>query len=262
LASSTTCRITFDVLLAQEFPMQIRLGAALVAEFVGSFALTFVGILAIRWADGWLVNIALAHGLILAVLVSACLPTSGGHINPAITVGFLLTGKIKPVAGIAYIVIQLIGGVAAALAVLALFGPDAGEKAVVAGTPSLAAGVTPSVALLAEIIATFLLAFVVWGTAADPRARNVGGFAIGLVVAANILAVGPISGASMNPQRSFGPTLVAGSAELWKHHWIYWVGPIVGAGLASLVYHLVMWPRQRELGLDAPAMDVPPSQRP
>jgi aquaporin Z len=241
--------------------MQVRLGAALVAEFVGSFALTFVGILAIRWADGSLVHIALAHGLILAVMVCACMPTSGGHINPAITIGFLLTGKIKPVAGVAYIVIQLIGGVVAALAVLALFGPEAGEKIVRAGTPDLGAGVTPSVALLAEIIATFFLAFVVWGSAADPRARNGGGFAIGLVIAADILALGPISGASMNPQRSFGPTLVAGGA-LWHNHWIYWVGPIVGAGLAALVYHLILWPRQRELGLDAPAMDVPPTQRP
>lgn len=246
--------------------MQVRLGAALVAEFVGSFALTFVGILAIHWSNGSLLAVALAHGIILAVMVSACLPTSGGHINPAITVGFLLTGKIKPVAGIAYIVIQLLGGVVAAMAVLALFGPDAGENIVRAGTPSLgidAAGnqFRPIVGLLAEIIATFFLAFAVWGTAADPRARNVGGFAIGLTIAADILALGPISGASMNPQRSFGPTLVAGG-DLWTHHWIYWVGPIVGGGLAALVYHLVLWPRQRELGIDAPAMDVPPTQRP
>jgi MIP family channel proteins len=255
--------------------MQVRLGPALVAEFVGSFALTFVGIMAIFSANllagdapgAGLLVVALAHGLVLAVMVSATMQTSGGHINPAITIGFLVTGKIKPAAGIAYIVIQLGGGIVAALAVLALFGADAGRDIVEKGTPNLGADlagapVRPVVGFLAEIIATFFLAFAVWGTAADPRARNVGGFAIGLAVAFDILAVGPLTGASMNPQRSFGPTLVAGGAALWKNHWVYWAGPIVGACLASLIYHLILWPRDREAGIDAPAMDVPPTQRP
>jgi aquaporin Z len=255
--------------------MQVRLGPALVAEFIGSFALTFVGILAIHSANvmaaeasaaAKLLVIALAQGLVLSVMVTACMPTSGGHINPAITVGFLITGKIKPSAGLAYIVIQLLGGVVAALAVLAIFGPETGAKVVRAGTPNLGeqimgAPVRPVVGLLAEIIATFFLAFAVWGTAADPRARNVGGFAIGLTVAFDILAIGPLTGASMNPQRSFGPTLV-GWDGLWKNHWIYWVGPIVGASLAALLYHLTLWPRDREAGIEAPAMDVPPTQRP
>ena len=256
--------------------MQVRLGPALVAEFIGSFALTFVGIMAIFAANlgpadaspaAKLLAIALAHGLVLAVMVTACMPTSGGHINPAITIGFLITGKIKPAAAIAYIVIQLAGGVVAALAVLALFGPDGGHNVVVSGTPNLGkdpAGtpVRPVVAFLAEVIATFFLAFAVWGTAADPRARNVGGFAIGLTIAFDILAIGPLTGASMNPQRSFGPTLVAGGSELWRNHWVYWAGPIAGAALASLIYHLVLWPRDRATGTEAPAMDVPPTQRP
>ena len=99
--------------------MPVRLGAALLAEFVGSFALTLVGILAISFAsaNGGLLMVALAHGLILAVMVSATMHTSGGHFNPAVTLGFLVTGKIKPVAAIGYIVIQLIAGLAAALAV-------------------------------------------------------------------------------------------------------------------------------------------------
>jgi aquaporin Z len=250
--------------------MQVRLGPALIAEFVGSFALTFIGILAIHSANmsgadtsatAKLLLVALAHGLVLAVLVSACMPTSGGHINPAITLGFLITGKIKPAAGIAYIVIQLIGGLVAALTVLAMFGPDKGAEIVAAGTPNLAPDVRPVVGLLAEIIATFFLGFAVWGTAADPRAKNVGGFAIGLAIAFDILAIGPLTGGSMNPQRSFGPTLVAGGA-LWHHHWIYWVGPILGACLAALLYHLILWPRDRDAGIEAPAMDVPPTQRP
>src|SRR5262249_55970116 len=154
-----------------------------------------------------------------------------------------------PVAGISYIVIQLTGAIAASLAVWCMFGAGADFR----GTPELQiypntpAAVSPWVGLLAEIVATFFLVFVVWGTAADPRARDVGGFAIGLTVAADILAFGPITGASMNPARSFGPTLVAsfgqGGSTLWAHHWIYWVGPIVGGGLAAVIYHLVLWPR-------------------
>ena len=105
-------------------------------------------------------------------------------------------------------------------------------------------------------------AFAVWGTAADPRARNVGGFAIGLTVAADILAIGPITSASMNPARSFGPTLVAYRPELWQYHWIYWVGPLVGAGIAAITYHLVLWPRDTSRGVDPGATDVPKSLQP
>src|SRR4051812_24539269 len=158
--------------------MPVRLGAALFAEFIGSFALTFVGILAIH-AQGslggppaaGLLAVALAHGIILAGMVSACMPTSDGHINPAITVGFLITGKIKPVAGISYIVLQLLGGVVAALAVYVIFGGgNAGAQVVFDGTPDIGKGYGPWTALGCEIVATFFLSFVVWGTAADPRA--------------------------------------------------------------------------------------------
>jgi MIP family channel proteins len=209
-------------------------------------------------------------------MVSATMQTSGGHLNPAVTLSFLLTGKIKPVAAVAYIVIQLLGGVVAALAVYAVFGGGTGAVQIVAaGTPTV--GVNPltnlpypqTTALLCEIIATFFLVFVIWGTAADPRARNVGGFGIGLVVAADILCVGPITGASMNPQRSFGPTLIASlagegssSASLWSTHWIYWVGPIIGATLAAFTYHLVLWPSDPRRGIDPGAVDVPATQRP
>jgi aquaporin TIP len=254
--------------------MPVRLGAALVAEFVGSFALTFVGVMAIANAPGNLVAIALAHGLILSVMCSATMQTSGAHFNPAVTVGFLFTGKIKPVAGIAYIVIQLIGSVAAALAVYSIFGGGTeGVKVVWNGTPQVASAYAPGTALMCEIIATFFLVFVIWGTAADPRARNVGGFGIGLVVAADILAFGPITGASMNPMRSFGPTLVAslagsggvgatGSASPWTNHWIYWTGPIIGACFAAVLYHLALWPSDPARGIDPGAVDVPPTQRP
>jgi aquaporin TIP len=250
--------------------MPVRLGAALVAEFIGSFALTFVGIMAIKFAgdgNGGLLTVALAHGLILSVVVSATMHTSGGHLNPAVTFAFLLTGKIKPVAAVGYIVIQLLGGVVAALAVYVIFGGGTQAAGIVfGGTPRVSPNISPMIALLCEIIATFFLTFVIWGTAADPRARNIGGFGIGLVVAADILAIGPLTGASMNPQRSFGPTLIGAMAEngavLWNHHWVYWVGPIIGAVLAALLYHLVLWPSDPARGIDPGAVDVPPTQRP
>src|SRR5439155_7752979 len=254
--------------------MPVRLGAALVAEFIGSFALTFIGIMAIHQAPAMppgvgLLAVALAHALILSVMVTACMPTSGGHINPAITLGFLITGKIKPVAAVAYIVLQLLGGVVAGLAVYAVFGGGSGAiQVVAAGTPSVATGVGSGTALLCEIIATFFLSFAVWGTAADPRARNVGGFAIGLTIAADILAVGPITGASMNPQRSFGPTLIAsliegaGGTTVWTNHWIYWAGPILGACAAAVIYQLALWPSDPKRGIDPGAVDVPSTQRP
>ena len=248
--------------------MPVRLSAALVAEFVGTFALTFVGILAIHNAPADISNpnnhlgllmVAIAHGLTLAIMVTAAMPTSGGHLNPAVTFGFLVTGKIKPPAAIAYIVIQLLGGAMAALAVYVI----SGDMHIVAqGTPMPGAGVGAGAAVLAEIIATIFLVGVVWGTAADPRARSVGGFAIGLTIAIDILAVGPITGASMNPARSFGPTLVANLPELWHKHWIYWVGPLAGAGIAAITYHLVLWPRDVTKGIDPAAVNVPKSQSP
>jgi glycerol uptake facilitator-like aquaporin len=101
-------------------------------------------------------------------------------------------------------------------------------------------------AFLAEFIATFFLSFVVWGTAADPRAKKVGGLAIGLTIAADIMAIGTLTGGSMNPARSFGPTLVGaltGGKNLWSHAWLYWLAPAAGSALAALIYNTFLWPR-------------------
>ncbi|MCS7032403.1 MAG: aquaporin [Phycisphaerae bacterium] len=248
--------------------MTVRLPAAAAAEFIGTFLLCFVGILAIHFAPSrpeaavGLLAVALAHGIALSVAVTAAMPTSGGHINPAVTIGFLVTGKIKPISALVYVVAQLAGATAAALAVYVLLGADEESAAVVAkGTPKFDPSVfTPGMVLLAEIIATGLLVFAVWGSAADPRARNVGGFAVGLTVVADILAIGPISGGAMNPARVFGPALVAGG--LWDQHWVYWVGPLVGGGIMAIFYHLVLWPRDAQRKIDPDSMQVPPSQRP
>lgn len=249
--------------------MPVRISAAAVAEFVGTFALCFVGVMAIAHASvgGGLLLVALAHGLILSVAVSAALPTSGGHFNPAVTLGFLMTGKIRPGAAVIYILFQLLGATVAALCAYLLLGNnEQAAKAVLAGTPKFNPEfVSVGVALLAEIIATGLLVFVIWGSVADPRARNVGGFAIGFAVAAIILAIGPITGAAMNPARVFGPALIASllpGGSVWGQHWVYWLGPIAGGGIAAIGYHLLLWPRDPARNIDPDAMQVPASQRP
>lgn len=241
--------------------MNSRLGANLLVEFIGTFALVFCGILVFNYGKSAaladkvtslsaLITIALGHGLILSTMVTAAMPTSGGQFNPAVTAGFLLTGKMKPVEAISYIVIQLLAGVVAALAVFVVHGAsnDAGKMVLIGVTDY--SSVNSVNAILVEAIATFFLVFAVWGSAVDGRAKNVGGFAIGLTVAADILAFGPITNASMNPARSFGPTLVAsmvpgGQADwLWSHQWVYWVGPLLGGVVAAGIYKTLLLPKQ------------------
>ena len=147
-----------------------------------------------------LVEIALAHGLILAVMVSALMRISG-HFNPAVTLGILATRRIDPMMAALYIVAQILGAVAAGYALKATF-PDAVFTATRGGGQAIALDVTGSQAFLLEAIATFFLAFVVFGTAVDLKGPKVGGLAIGFVVAADILVIGPLTGASMNPARS------------------------------------------------------------
>jgi MIP family channel proteins len=227
-----------------------QLGRALVAEFIGTLGFTFFGTMAIAWSPDSLLAVAFAHGIALALLVTACMPSSGGHLNPAVTIGFIVTGRIKPGDGIGFIISQLAGAVVGAFACYAVMGGGAkGVDAVVGGTFAVQTGATVATALIAETIATFFLMYMIFGTAVDPRSkeRPVGGFAIGLTLVVDVLAVGKISGASMNPARMFGPTVVASlvgaTQNVWLNNWIYWVGPIVGAAIASIVYALVLYPR-------------------
>ena len=211
---------------------------ALVAEAIGTFALCFVGILAINadafsGADGTasLASIALAHGLTIAVMVAALGAISGAHFNPAVTAGFVVTGRMAPARGAQYLAAQLGGALLASLIVGYLFGLDL----VAAGTPAIAENVTAGGGTVVEVITTFFLVLVVFGTAVDPRApRSVFPFAIGLTVALDIMATGAITGAAMNPARAFGPALVSGA---WADHWVYWVGPILGGVLAAFLQH-------------------------
>lgn len=216
---------------------------ALVAEFVSTFALTFIGIgsIAVDAMTGGtvgLVGIALAHGLTLAVFITATAAISGGHVNPAVTVGAWITGKINSAGAIGYIVAQCLGAIVAA-AVIKLVLPAAALAEVGMGTPAVntAAGITVGMALVMEIVLTFFLMFAVYGTAMDRRAPKLGGLLIGLTVTLDILAGGPVSGAAMNPARHLGPALLGGGTQ---NLWLYWVGPVAGASLAALLYHHVL----------------------
>ncbi|MHC4710011.1 MAG: MIP/aquaporin family protein [Planctomycetota bacterium] len=214
------------------------------AEAIGTFGLIFFGagsIVMNEFTGGGvgLVGIALAHGVVLAVVITATAHISGGHINPAVTIGAWIGRAIDSRMAVVYIGAQLLGAVVAASLLAGLY-PEAAASAANLGTPMLADGVSVSTGIMIEAILTFFLVFTVFGTAIDSRAPNLGGWAIGLVLVFDILAGGPLTGASMNPARTFGPALVGG---YWTDHIVYWVGPILGGIMAAGVYSRLLMPR-------------------
>lgn len=216
------------------------------AEFIGTFALVFIGsgaIMSTRMSQSpaALVEVALAHGLILAVMVSALMRISG-HFNPAVTLGLLATRRIEPMMAALYIVAQVIGAIAAGYALKAGY-PDSIFVATRGGGQTIALDITGGQAFLLEAVATFFLVFVVFGTAVDLRGPKIGGLAIGFVVAADILALGPLTGGSMNPARSFGPAVASG---VYEAQLLYWLAPITGGLVAALLYEFLFMRRGRE----------------
>lgn len=228
----------------------------MLAEMLGTFFLCFAGIAAILSTQSpidsgaGIVGVALAHGLALSIAVACFGGVSGAHHNPAVTLGFFAAGRIRPERAVQYILAQLAGAVVAAYACQYFF-PVEAVSAAKLGIPLPAkmpgtegAWVNVPVILGLEFIATYLLMTAIYGTAVDTRGPGVkiGGFGIGLTVAFNILAIGAVTGASMNPARSFGPALIykltggeaAGSA--FDLHWCYWAAPAAGAIAAALVY--------------------------
>lgn len=215
-----------------------------IAEFVGTFALVFVGggaVLAARQGSGELLTIAVAQGLIYGVLVSAAMRISG-HFNPAVTLGFLVTRRIQPMMGALYVVAQLVAAMAAAFLLKACV-PAELWAAARGTTQSIALAVEGGQAFLIEAIATFLLVFVVFGTAVDPQAPRIGGMAIGLTVTACTLAFAPLTGASFNPARALGPAVASG---IYEGLVVYWTGPLVGAVVAAVLYDQLFLPRSPE----------------
>ena len=217
---------------------------ASIAELIGTFTLTFIGAGAIIAGSGGLVGVALAHGLALAAAVYA----TNGHINPAVTLAMVATRRIKVPLAAAFIVFQLAGGVLAAFLLKQLY-PEpavaAAQLGATLGTPENQAALGPTKTALLEAVLTFFLGMAVFGTAVDKRsAKNIFGFVIGLTVAFDILAAGPLTGASMNPARSFGPALVGG---YWTLHHAYWLGPILGALVAGIVYEAFLLPEDQKV---------------
>lgn len=215
---------------------------AYVAEFISTLIFVFAGVgSAIAYNElaagaalsaAGLVGVAVAHGLALFVAVAIAANISGGHVNPAVTFGLAVGGRITIITGILYWIAQILGAIVASLLLKFVTGDAIPVHALGAETGALAG-------LVAEIIITFGLVYTVYATAVDPSKGQLGiiaPLAIGLIVGANILAAGPFSGGSMNPARSFGPAVVAGN---FTNIWIYWVGPLIGGGLAGIVYSFV-----------------------
>jgi aquaporin Z len=223
----------------------------LVAEFIGTFALVFFGAGAIC-ADQFLhgsggigiLGIALAYGLALGLMVTAFNHISGGHFNPAVTIGFWVTRRMSTFDVILYWLAQLAGAVAAAFALKYLVPEDA-WRAVALGTPDLARDFTRLPGMILEAVLTFFLVLSVFATAVDEKGafNKIAGFAIGLTFTMGILVGYPFTGAAMNPARAFGPAV---AANHWANWGVYWVGPLFGGFLAGWLYDTLYLRKARE----------------
>lgn len=211
------------------------------AEFVGTFALVFIAAGSVcadfylRQAGGQglgLLGISIAFGIVVIAVIYATSYVSGSHVNPAVTVSFWITKRMEPNTAIMYIISQIAGASLAGLALKTLF-PDA-AKTVYLGTCVLAPGVSIARGVLMEFIISFLLIFTIYGTLVDKRASaGFAGIAVGLVVLFGAMIGGTISGGAMNPARVFGPAIASGQ---FTHHYVWWLGPILGGVAAGVVY--------------------------
>ncbi len=204
----------------------------LVTEFIGTFALIFIGAGALAITEANLVGVALAHGLVIVTFAYAYGHISGTHINPAVTLGLLIAGEIEFVAAIGYWIVQFLGGILGAVVLNAVL-PNPGDL----GVTILAEGVTPVQGLVVEIVLTFFLVNTIFNTAVSGKAGSFAGLAIGLTLVLCILMGGPLTRASLNPARTLGPAIVSGN---YADMWLYFVGPCIGAILAALLYLSVL----------------------
>ena len=226
------------------------------AELIGVFLFVFIsaGVVMVSGAMTGgaltlerLLIMALAHGLAIAVLYMAISHISGGHINPAVTFAAMLTKRVSMIQGVVTIVAQLVGAVLAAVALGSLFsaalggGLNAGTAGTL-GSHVLATDAWKGVLMEAVLTAMVVLAY--FGAGMDKRGVGASaGLAIGMAVAVSFLLGAGITGGSMNPARSFGPALVGG---YWTDHWVYWVGPLVGAALAGYGYRYLFQGNQND----------------
>jgi MIP family channel proteins len=216
-----------------------------VAEALGTFALVFIGVGSVASshypdANYGVFGIAAAHALVLAVMITATMAISGGHLNPAVTIGLFTARRVGARTAGAYVVAQLAGAVIAGFLLKAVYPPYV-LHSVAYGTPGLGRNIQLSQGILIEAVLTFFLVSAVFGTCVNAEAPKVGGFAVGLVLLFDIIMGGPLTGAAMNPARAFGPALVSGT---WVAHAVYWVGPILGGVVAALLWEHVLLPRR------------------
>lgn len=213
--------------------------AWLLAEFIGTFTLIFMGagsvlLNELNHGGVGIVGIAMAHGLAIGVMVSAIGHISGGKLNPAVTLGFLIGGKVSIKTAVSEIIAQLAGATLAAIFLKVIF-PHAAAEAVHLGTPALNAEISPAIGIFVEAILTFLLVFVFYATAVDPRGsfKSIAGLGIGFTILMGILAAADLTGAAINPARAFGPALISTD---WTNHYVWWIGPVAGGVLAGWIY--------------------------
>ena len=224
-----------------------------IAELVGTFALIFVAMGSIAFIQSnLLVGVALANGLTIAVMASAVGHISGGHFNPAVTLGFLVTRRIGPALAALYWLAQIAGAVLGALALRALFPSEANLDT---GVPVVNPAINDLQGVAIEALLTFFLVWVVFATAVDPGGafKTIAGLAIGLTVTIGVLATGPLTGAAMNPARALGPEIVF---NIWDDFWVYLVGPPVGAAVAALAYEWLYLRADRLPVVGTPASGV------
>jgi MIP family channel proteins len=218
--------------------MTSKLSSALVAEFVGTFALVFVGAGAAALGFGGPVGVALAHGLVVLAFVYSFGHLSGSHLNPAVTVGVWAAGKMDARRALSYIVFQLVGGIVAGYALVGLLGGPVGGLGTGALARELAVGgatvtVTPAWGWFLEALLAFFWANAVLFCAVSGKAGNLAGVAIGLTVTSNFLIGGPLTGSIADPARQLGPAL---AASRFDHLALYLVAPLVG-GVAAAMLH-------------------------
>lgn len=238
--------------------MDADMGRRLVAEVVGSALLTLFGagaVVAAFFQTGELSYagfgiVGLSFAVAIAIAVYAFGPVSGAHINPTVTIVLALVRRFPWRDVLPYIVAQLIGGVIAGLLILAYLGGQVSEIGGSVGLTQVADGLSWWHGLIAEIVGTYILLTAIMAMAIDPRANaSWSGWIIGLSVAAAVFLVGPVSGASLNLQRTLGPYVantLAGGDTPWEQLWLYLVGPVIGGALAAIVYEWVLRPPREE----------------
>ncbi len=228
------------------------------AEFIGAFALMFFGAGAIMVGSGGLVGIALAYGLAVALLVTVFAQVSGGHFNPAVTLGFVVTRRIDIRLAVTYWLTQLAGACAAALLLWWIFPAEAIAPTRL-GAPLLHPSIGSGAGFVLEAIMTFFLVLAYFAAVVDERGtfKAVAGFGVGLVISMDVLAGGPLTGAAMNPARAFGPELVY---RVWESYtWIYYAGPAVGGAAAALAYEFLYLRPQARPRIRTGAEVTPPT---